>query len=115
MQAIGNGVVRPGQATVNIGTSAQVSFQTNRAIENQQLNTNTFCGYSRDRYYTMGATMSAGLSLRWLRSLLGIGYRQLDSLAEKEEPGAGGLLFFPYLFGERTPYMDPESAECFWA
>lgn len=114
MQSIGNGVIFPGQATVNVGTSAQVSFQADRAIENPALNTNTFCGYNKNNWYTMGATMSAGLSMKWLGKLLGTGYGQLDPDAEKVLPGAGGLLFLPYLAGERTPHLNPDISGMFW-
>lgn len=114
MQSIGNGVIFPGQATVNVGTSAQVSFQADHAIENPALNTNTFCGYDKNHWYTMGATMSAGLSMKWLGKLLGTGYGQLDTDAEKVPPGAGGLLFLPYLTGERTPHLNPDISGMFW-
>lgn len=114
MQSIGNGVIFPGQATINVGTSAQVSIQADRPIENPALNTNTFCSYNRDHWYTMGATMSAGLSMKWLGNLLGTQYGQLDSSAEKIAPGAGGLLFLPYLSGERTPHLNPDISGMFW-
>ena len=95
MQAIGNGVIRPGQATVNIGSSGQVCFQSARPIANPALTTNTFCGYGRDRWITMGATMTAGLSLKWFNGLFDGGdYQRLDAETAALPPGAGGLLFF---------------------
>ncbi|NLV58830.1 MAG: xylulokinase [Clostridiales bacterium] len=114
MQSIGNGVILPGQATVNIGTSAQVSFQSSRAIENPALNTNTFCGYGRGRWYTMGATMSAGLSMSWLGKVLGMSFPQMEAQACTVPPGAGGLLYMPYLSGERTPHLNPDISGMFW-
>ncbi len=114
MQSIGNGAILAGQATVNIGTSAQVSFQSDHAMENPAMNTNTFCGYGKGHWYTMGATMSGGLSMQWARSLLGGSYHELDREAEGVLAGSGGLLFLPYLTGERTPHLNPDISGMFW-
>lgn len=69
MQGIGNGITQVGQASANIGTSGQLSFQADRAILNPQLSTNTFMGYRRDRWITMGAIMNAGLCYKWFSNL----------------------------------------------
>jgi xylulokinase len=109
MQAIGNGAIRAGQATVNIGSSGQVCFQSDRPIADPERGTNTFCGYEPGKWLTMGATMTAGLSLKWFGRVLGdADYRDLDEGARKVGPGSGGLVFLPYLNGERTPHLDPE-------
>ena len=60
MQGIGNGAIRTGMATVNIGSSGQFSFQSGSPVTNAQLNTNTFCGYEKNRWIVMGAIMNAG-------------------------------------------------------
>ena len=65
-------------------------------------------GPDRAGGYQMGATLSAGMALRWLREQLYddpsmVSYDTMMALAAKETPGAGGLLFLPYLVGERTP------------
>jgi len=63
----------------------------------------------------MGAILSAGLSLRWLRdSFLKENYSRFDEYAKKAPAGSDGLTFFPYLLGERTPYMDPDLKGCFY-
>ena len=85
MQGIGNGVTQLGTATVNIGTSGQVCFQSNQPIENRALCTNTFCGYEKGRWIVMGATMSAGLSLGWLNRILQ--EQDYNLLNEKVETG----------------------------
>jgi xylulokinase len=114
MQAVGNGAINPGQATVNIGSSGQVCFQSGEPIRNPDLSTNTFCGYRNGRWITMGATMSAGLSLKWFKGLFpGGGYRELDAEIERLPPGSGGLIFLPYLNGERTPHVNPNLSGLF--
>jgi xylulokinase len=114
MQAIGNGAIRPGQATVNIGSSGQVCFQSGKPIPNPARTTNTFCAYAKGSWITMGATMTAGLSLKWFNTAFNNGdYRQLDDEAAALPPGAGGLLFLPWLNGERTPYVNPDLSGAF--
>jgi xylulokinase len=66
----------------------------------------------------MGATLAAGLALRWLRdSTLTLpsadGYETMTAAAATVPPGAGGLIFLPYLAGERTPHMDPHARGLF--
>lgn len=63
-------------------------------------------------WYVLGAILSAGLSLRWLRHVTGLAeaadaYPILSAEAAAVPPGADGLIFLPYLSGERTPHMDP--------
>ncbi|HHY16238.1 MAG TPA: xylulokinase [Firmicutes bacterium] len=114
MQAIGNGAVEPGMATVNIGSSGQVCYQCDRPIENSKLNTNTFCSFQPGRWITMGATMSAGLSLKWFNSLFGhVNYAKLNREVKQIRPGSQGLLFLPYLLGERTPHFNPNISGVF--
>ena len=109
MQGIGNGVTRAGGASVNIGTSGQVSFQSDTPIFNPALSTNTFCGYRKGRWITMGAIMNAGLCLKWVNRLLGqTDYRALNEAVSRVVPGSGGVVFLPYLNGERTPHLNPD-------
>ena len=62
----------------------------------------------------MGAIMSAGLALKWLNGIFPAGsYRQLDEEAGKLPPGSGGLIFLPYLNGERTPHVNPNLSGMF--
>lgn len=114
MQGIGNGMVNVGDATVNIGSSGQVCFQIDRPVLNPDLNTNMFCGYEKGRWLLFGATMSAGLSLEWWHRHSGnVDYAIIDQEAERVQPGSGGLLFLPFLNGERTPYLDPDLRAAF--
>jgi len=114
MQAIGNGAILPGQATVNIGSSGQFCFQSSRPIFNPRLSTNTFSAYRKGAWFTMGAVMTSGLSMKWYKNLFpGGDYQALDREAEKIPPGSGGLLFLPYLNGERTPHVNPHLSGAF--
>ena len=108
MQGIGNGATSTDIATVNIGTSGQICFQSDSPIANLKLNTNTFCGYKKGRWITMGATMSAGLCLRIYKNLFNeADYKAIDEQVQSLEPGSGGLIYLPYLNGERTPHVNP--------
>lgn len=64
----------------------------------------------------MGASLCAGLSLKWLRGNIfpGMDFKAMDSEAEKVLPGSEGLLFLPCLVGERTPHMDPHAKGIFF-
>ncbi len=115
MQGIGNGITRVGQASANIGTSGQVSFQSDVPILNQKLNTNTFMGYKKDRWITMGAIMNAGLCYKWFNSLFPkVDYDKMNEAIAKVPPGSGGVVFLPYLNGERTPHLDPDLSGAFF-
>ena len=84
----------------------------------------TFCsalapGKGSAGWYQMGAMLAAGMALRWLRQQLFeepelVAYDHLMTLAAQEAPGVGGLIFLPYLVGERTPYMDPTARGVFY-
>ena len=114
MQGIGNGVVKEGDACVNIGTSGQVSFQSGIPILNPALNTNTFCGYKKGRWFTMGAIMNAGLSYRWFNNLFeNTDFQKMNEAIAGVKPGSGGVIFLPYLNGERTPHLNPNISGVF--
>lgn len=114
MQGIGNGVIAPGAASVNIGTSGQVSFQSDRALRNPLLSTNTFAGFKENRWITMGAIMNAGLCLKWWRDVSGQSdYDKLNADVARVRPGSGGVIFLPYLNGERTPHLNPDLSGSF--
>lgn len=114
MQGIGNGITKMHRACLNIGSSAQLSFQSEEPLCNEALSTNTFCGYQKNRWIVMGAMMSAGLSMQWCLRLLGkTDYRALNEAVSEVEPGSGGVIFLPYLNGERTPHMNPDIGGAF--
>jgi len=114
-QAVGAGIVRPGPVSVTIGTSGVVFAALNAPVVDPDLRTHTFCHAVPGRWHVMGVMLSAGGALRWLRQTIapGIGYGTLDEEAGHIAPGCDGLLFLPYLAGERTPYPDPAARGAF--
>ena len=117
-QALGHGLLDPGTDSVTIGTGGQVFHPLAAPHVDPGLRMHTFNHAVPGRWYALAAILSAGLSLRWLRDLLGMkgladAYARLSALAEGVPPGAEGLIFLPYLAGERTPHMDPSASGVF--
>lgn len=119
--AVGNGVVEPGLALVSVGTSGIVLAHSN----SPQVDTSgsvprvhTFNHAAPNAWYLMGVTQGAGLSLRWVRDNIGLpevaverwsgvdAYELLAREAESVPAGSEGLIFLPYMQGERTPHLD---------
>ncbi|HEX9067998.1 MAG TPA: xylulokinase [Ktedonobacterales bacterium] len=111
--ATGAGVVSPGLALLSIGTSGVVlAPATEPRIDRTAPvpRIHTFAHAVPHLWYLMGVTQAAGLSLRWARDVLGAGdYDAMTAEAAQVAPGADGLLFLPYLQGERTPHLDPKA------
>ncbi len=115
-QAVGNRLTTPGTISVTLGTGGQVFAPLTQPITDASLH--TFCHAVPGGWYMLGAMLSAGLSLRWLRDTLGLeastnSYELLARLAAEVPPGADGLLFLPYLIGERAPLMDARASGVF--
>jgi xylulokinase len=109
-QAIGNGIIRSGLLSSTIGTGGQLFAPIDRYRSDPQLRLHTFCHAIPNLWHWQAATLTAGASLRWLRDAVLGGrytYQELADAAATIEPGAEGLLFQPYLAGERTPHMNP--------
>ena len=111
--AVGMGIVRAGAVSATIGTSGVVFAATDRPALDPEGRVHSFCHAVPARWHVMGVTQAAGLSLRWLRDLLGdgrpAGYDQLTREARTISPGSDGVLWAPYLMGERTPHLDPNA------
>jgi xylulokinase len=116
MQAIGNGIVLPGIVSSTIGTGGQIFTPIDKPLYDKALRTHTFCNAMPGTWNIMGASLSAGLSLQWLRDniLTGTDFKTMDNEAEKLPAGSDGLIFLPYLIGERTPHMDPYARGLFF-
>jgi xylulokinase len=115
--AIGMGVVAPGAVSATIGTSGVVFAATDHPALDPKGRLHTFCHAVPDRWHVMGVTQAAGLSLRWFRDQFARTraaderdpYDELTSEAATAPPGSDGLLWAPYLMGERTPHLDPSA------
>lgn len=109
MQALGNGMTGPGYLVSNIGTASQISSVMGEAVHDKAYRTNTFCHVCGNTWMLSGANLSGGVALKWLmREILQMeSYDAMTALAGQVPPGSDGLLFFPCLCGERTPYNDP--------
>ena len=117
--AVGNGIVRPGLLSTSIGTSGVVFVHSDTPQFDPLGRVHTFCHAVRGKWHMMGVTLSAGGSLQWFKNALCETVAELakrrkidvyDVLTEEAAvtpPGAEGLIFLPYLTGERTPHADP--------
>jgi xylulokinase len=104
--ALGVGVAAPGALSIVLGTSGVVFAVLPQFEVDPRLH--VFCHAVPDTWHAMGVMLSAAGSLAWFRDVVGADYGALDTEASRWEPGAEGLLFAPYLAGERTPHVDPD-------
>jgi len=122
--AVGMGIVRAGAVSATIGTSGVVFAATDRPALDPKGRVHTFCHAVPGRWHIMGVTQGAGLSLRWFRDQFGFPpaaaatgganpgrdpYESLTEEAASVPAGADGVLWAPYLMGERTPHLDPHA------
>ena len=108
-QAIGVGVVRPGTIAVTLGTSGVVFAATESPLIEPQGRLHAFCHAVAGRWHLMGVMLSAAGSLQWYRDCLASdrSFEELVNEASSAPAGSEGLIFLPYLSGERTPHPDP--------
>jgi xylulokinase len=113
--ALGVGVDRPGPVSVVLGTSGVVFAALDQFAADPQARVHAFCHAVPGAWHAMGVMLSAAGSLRWLRDTAapGSGYEELTSQAAAWPAGTEGLLFLPYLAGERTPHADPDARGAF--
>ncbi len=121
VQTTGTGLVKEGILGTTIGTAGNVTMALERYYDNPGGKLQVFCNNMPNKWHTMGVTLAAGGSLRWVRDVLGSAelevakrtgedvYDLLAREASKAEPGSEGLLFLPYLIGERCPHPDPHA------
>jgi xylulokinase len=123
--AVGNGIIKTGDVMASLGTSGVFFAHTDQVKVDPMMRVHTFCHSVPKKWYLMGVMLSAGFSLRWYRDTLGLSekelgkrtgkdpYNVLSDLAKKAGEGSEGLLFLPYLMGERTPHKDPAARAAF--
>jgi len=119
--AVGNGIVSTGVISATLGTSGVVFAFSDGVQTDAEGRVHTFCHAVPGKWHVMGVMLSAGGSFQWYRNNLGDlereqakkcgcdPYEILCEEAEEAEPGSEGLLFLPYLTGERTPHANPNA------
>jgi len=124
--AVGNGIVTTGKTSASIGTSGTMLTPMDTPEVDPDLRAHTFCHCVPDKWYIMGVMLSAGGALRWFRDTLadkevelakqkGVDpYQIIDEEAAQVDPGCEGLVFLPYLIGERTPHGDANAKGVFF-
>ncbi len=124
--AVGTGIVRAGRVSSSIGSSGVIFAHTDKLLVDPGTRVHSFNHSVPGRFYLMGVMLSAGLSFRWFRDTLGEkevvnartkgidAYELLARAASKAPVGCEGLIFLPYLNGERTPHKDPYARGVFF-
>jgi len=108
MQAVAQGIVAEGDVSITIGSGGQVFAPISQPIHDPELRVHLFCHAIAKMWHLEAATLSAGLSLKWLRKIFGnrTSYKEMADEAQNVSAAKEGLYFLPYLNGERTPWMD---------
>lgn len=107
--AVGTGAVQEGVVSLSLGTSGVVFVSMETPAIEPQGRLHAFCHAVPGMWHLMGVMLSAAGSLRWFRDAFapGMDFDTLLQLESEIQPGSDGLLFLPYLTGERTPHPDP--------
>lgn len=111
-QMVGNGVVEAGIMACNIGTSSQLAVVTDKPIYDKNMICQLWCHGAENTWVYQGGALNGGSTLSWLRNKVLRDQRpfaELDAEAAKIPAGCEGLMFLPYLAGERTPFNDPQA------
>lgn len=123
--AVGTGVVYPGVLSVSLGTSGVVFAFNEDPLVDEQNRLHSFCHAVDGKWHTMGVMLSAAECLRWWTKTVGqeeqvhaenldkSPYELMCEAASQSPAGANGLLFLPYLMGERTPHADANARGSF--
>ncbi|OPZ93195.1 MAG: Xylulose kinase [candidate division TA06 bacterium ADurb.Bin417] len=123
---VGNGVVRPGVVSATLGTSGVVFAYSDRLRRDPAGRIHTMCHAVPGAWHLMGVTLAAGGALRWYRDTFCPAekaeaqrkqtdpYEIMTAAAGRVPAGAGGLIFLPYLNGERTPHANPLARAVFF-
>jgi xylulokinase len=108
-QAVGVGAVEPGIVALTLGTSGVVFASVDVPMIETEGRLHAFCHAVPGKWHLMGVMLSAGGSLRWFRDTFAqdVDFSDLIENTTSTPAGSEGLLFLPYLTGERTPYPDP--------
>jgi len=113
--AVGVGAIAPGTMALSLGTSGVIFASTAAPLYEPRGRVHAFCHAVPGRWHMMSVMLSAAGSLRWLRDTLapGVDFETLVAPAVDVGAGSDGLLFLPYLSGERSPHADPQARGAF--
>lgn len=119
---VGSGIVQEGLVSVSLGTSGVIFNHSDKVFVDPKGRLHTFCHAVPGKWHQMGVMLSAGGSFRWLRDTffsdtgneLRDMYEVMTSLAGRVPAGSEGLIFLPYIAGERCPYPDPNARGVFF-
>ncbi len=117
MQLVGNGVIFPGSYACNIGTGAQILTVTDRPMYDEALRSQTFCHAAESSWYLQCGTLNGGSALNWLKGQALQNQADFETFlksAASVPAGSEGLIFLPYLAGERNPYLNPDAKGIFF-
>jgi len=126
VSGVGAGVVMPGQTCVNIGTSSDVLICTEAPFLDSKRQVTYYPHAVPNRYISIAGSNTSGMALRWFRDSFCIleketakrlkveAYEIMNVEAQNSKPGANGLVFLPYLMGERSPIFDPAAKGLFF-
>lgn len=124
--AVGNGIYKEGIISTSIGTSGVVFAATNKPLLDKLGRVHTLCYAIPNMWNVMGVTQGAGLSLKWFKKNFCYElvheamktnknvYDLLSNRASRSKPGSNGIIYLPYLMGERSPHMNPKAKGMFF-
>jgi xylulokinase len=124
-QAVGCGIVHEGRVSATLGTSGVVFAQSDQYRVEPEGKLHAFCHAVPGKWHLMGVMLSAAGSFQWYKNQLGVEEKNMEDRGEgnaydlltqgaaKVDPGCEGLVFLPYLSGERTPHPDPHARGAF--
>jgi xylulokinase len=115
---LGSGVVAPGALQTTIGTAGILAAALDRPRPSSDGRIQLFCNVAPERWHAMGVSLNAGGALAWFRDAIqanacAASFEDILSAAAQSLPGARGLVFLPYLHGERCPHPDPSARAAF--
>ena len=119
IQTTGSGVVTPGVIQTTLGTGGILACALSAPVGDGQGRLQLFCNNAPDLWHCMGVSLCGGASLAWLRQTLtppgGLepAWSTLTDAAAAVPSGSEGLLFLPYLAGERCPHPDADARGSF--
>ena len=115
IQTLGCGIYQPGVAQTTLGTGGVVAAVHRKPLDNSDGRIQVSCNVLKDTWHNMGVSLSAGSALAWWKNILSQGaentltYEALIETTKTIPIGSEGLIFLPYLMGERCPYSNPSA------